>query len=416
MKEKRESQDGDKPKRKAPRDRGSGAVRQRTKNTWEGRVSRGIGRPLVYVYGKSKEEVTKKIRDEQAKPNFGGADSRITVEAWLTEWLSLVESDPTLTRSTYDLYKQKVKTYILPTLGSVRLDKLTASNIYAMLDTLTKKKKGRRTVQVAFGVLRRGLEVARKRGLIATNPARDVEPPRHKPKERVYLRSLDEVKAFLTEAEKSPLKALFVLLFDTGCRLGELLALKWADVDEKNALLHIRATLTRDKAGEWVATPPKTATSLRTIKLPSSGVEILKALHKESLNAKVGSLWVFHRENGKPLGRDGLVRCELNKIATAIGKPGFSSHSLRHSSVSLLMSQGVDLRTIQTRIGHSTPRLTLSLYSHAMLTAQDSAVSVMDEVHRGIQESETKMSGIDGGITTKSAQTGKKQIPQSLAG
>jgi len=417
MKEKIEPLNGEteRKKRKSPRDRGSGAVRQRPNGSWEGRVSHGVGRPCVYVYGKTKEEVTKKIRDEQAKPTFDGADPRTTVEAWLTEWLSLVENDPTLTRATFDVYSHKVKKYILPTLGQIKLGKLSANHIYALLDMLTKKKKGGRTVQVTFGVLRRGLEVARKRRLIASNPASDVEAPRHKPKERVYLRSLDEVKAFLAEAEKSPLKALFVLEFDTGCRLGELLALKWADVDRKNGLLHIRATLTRDKAGDWVATPPKTPTSLRTIKLPTSSVEVLNVLHKASLNSKVGSHWVFHRKNGKPLGRDGLVRCELNKIATAIGKPGFSSHSLRHSSVSLLMSHGVDLRTIQTRIGHSTPRLTLSLYSHAMLNSQDAAVSVMESVHR-TRESESVMSGITSGIDDKSTPSEKSEIPQSLAG
>jgi integrase len=206
------------------------------------------------------------------------------------------------------------------------------------------------------------------------------------------------------------------LASSTGCRLGELLALQWADVDEKNALLHIRATLTRDKAGAWVATPPKTATSTRTIKLPSNGVELLKALHKASLNSEVGSHWVFHRKDGKPLGRDGYVRCELKKIATAIGKPGFSSHSLRHSSVSLLMSQGVDLRTIQTRIGHSTPRLTLSLYSHAMVSAKDAAVSVMDDVHRGIRESESSISGTISGTDPEIAGSTKNEIPQNLAG
>ncbi len=397
------------------RDRGSGGIRQRQNGTWEGRVSRGVGRPLVYVYGRTKQEVVDKIRTEQAKPQADNEDKRLTVEEWLTKWLSLVENDPSLTRSTFDLYSHKAKTYIIPHLGSVRISKLTSGRIYTWLDSLVEETKRGRTVQVAFAVLRRALEVARKRGLIAANPALDVERPRHKAKERVYLRSMDEVKAFLTEAEKSPLKVLFVLGLDTGCRLGELLALKWADVDEKNALIHIRTTLTRSKTGEWVATPPKTATSLRTVKLPSSSLEALKTLHKASLNSNVGSLWVFHHKNGKPLGRDGKVRVELQKIAKAIGKPGLSSHSLRHSSVSLLMAQGVDLRTIQTRIGHSTPRLTLALYSHSMLETQDAAVAVMEGVHRGVRES-ANVSGTVSGTAPNSATADKNEIPQSLAG
>jgi len=393
------------------RDKGSGTIRQRKDGRWEGRVSHGLNTTPVYVYGKTKQHVIEKIRTEQAKPQADNEDKRLTVGQWLERWLELVESDASLSRSTFDVYKHKVKKYITPHLGAIRLTKLTPRDIYDMLDALAKEKKGGRTLQVVHGVLHRALEVARKRGLVATNRATDVEKPRHKSRERVYLRSLDEIKAFLEATDRSPLRALFIVMLDTGCRLGELLALQWKDVEEKNAILHIRATLTRDKSGKYVATRPKTETSVRTIKLPSSSVEALREHHKTSL----ASAWVFHNE-GLPLRRDGLVRCELERIGKSIGKPGLSSHSLRHSSVSLLMSLGVDLRTIQTRIGHSTPRLTLALYSHTMVNAQDTAVTALDDVHRTIRTVEDSISGQISGQTDKTILPGKNEIPQSLAG
>jgi integrase len=402
--------------RKRRRDRGSGGIRQRKNGTWEGRVSHGVDSPIVYVYGNTKKDVIEKIRTEQARPRADNEDKRVTLEEWLTKWLDLVEHDSSLSRSTYDVYKHKANHYIIPQLGSTRLSSLKAGAIYGMLDKLAKAKTGGRTTQVVFGVLRRALEVARKRGLIAANPALDVDMPRHRAKERVYLRSIDEIKTFVEAADKSPLRALFIVGLDTGCRLGELLALQWADVDEKNAVLHVRATLTRGKDGKLVATRPKTATSVRSIKLPASSIEALKAHHKDSMNAGKATTWVFHDDNGQPMRRDGLVRCELSRIGTAIGKPGLSSHSLRHSSVSLLMSRGVDLRTIQTRIGHSTPRLTLSLYSHAMLTAQDSAVSVLDEVHRSIRQADQSVSGTISGMGDKTTPSENSEIPQTLAG
>jgi len=359
------------------------------------------------VYGDTQQDVIEKIRTEQAKPQAENENKRLTVGEWLAMWLELVENDPSLARSTFDVYNQKVRTYITPHLGKIRLAKLGAREIYTMLDALSKEKKGGRTLQVVHGVLRRALEVARKRGLVATNRAADVEKPRHKARERVNLRSLDEIKAFLEAADKSPLRYLFVLMFDTGCRLGELLTLQWKDVDEKDALLHVRATLTKDKSGQLVATRPKTATSVRTIKLPASSVEALREHHKTSL----ASTWVFH-DNGLPLRRDGLVRCELERIGKAIDKPGLSSHSLRHSSVSLLMTLGVDLRTIQTRIGHSTPRLTLSLYSHTMVRAQDAAVIALDDIHRTIRPVEDSISG----QTQNPVVVKENEIPQSLAG
>lgn len=399
-------------KRTAKRDRGSGCVRQRKDGRWEGRVSLGIDSKPVYVYGKTKQDVIEKIRTEQAKPHADNEDRRLTVGEWLTTWLDLVDHDASIARSTYDVYKHKAETYVKPHVGAVRLSKLKARDIYRMLDALTKEEAGGRTIQVAFGVLRRALTVARKRGLIATNPAADVDTPKHKAKERVYLRSLDEVQAFVKAAEASPLETLFLVGLDSGCRLGELLALQWADVDTKDGLIHVRATLTRDKDGRYVATRPKTATSVRTVKLPSKSAEALREHRKASMD----STWVFHDESGQPLRRDGLVRSELSEIATAIKKPGLSFHSLRHSSVSLLMSEGVDLRTIQTRIGHSTPRLTLALYSHSMLKAQDAAVIALDGVHRAVRQPEQIASGQVSGQSDISANDLENEIPQSLAG
>jgi len=420
-------------KRTTKRDRGSGCVRQRKDGRWEGRVTLGVNSNPVYVYGKTKQDVIDKIRTEQAKPRADNEDKRLTVGEWLTRWLTIVESDVengALSRSTFGVYSQKVKTYIKPNLGDLRLSKLTPKHIGGMLESLAKERRvkdaskpkrgqnlrkekiGGRTLQVIHGVLRRALAVATmpQYGLIPMNPAAAVVKPKHKAKERVYLRSLEEIKAFVDATEESPLRTLFILGLDTGCRLGELLALQWADVDTKNGLLHIEHTLTRDNAGKLVATRPKTETSRRTVKLPASSVEALKDHHKASMD----STWVFH-DDGLPLRRDGLVRSELKRIGEAIKKPGLSFHSLRHTSVSLLMSEGVDLRTIQTRVGHSTPRLTLALYSHSMIKAQDAAVIALDQVHRAVRNLEN-VSGQLSGQTDISEDDQKKQIPQSLAG
>jgi integrase len=380
---------------------GTGWVGERGDGRFEGRLRTEDGRRVSF-YGKSKKAVSDQITTYLRDPDKTYDSENLTVGQWLDQWLASVKADTRCRLATYDLYSNTVKKHLKPHLESIRLSKLSRADVYDMLDNVkTKKGKGDRTRQIAHAVLHRAIRVAFKRDKVARNIVALVDKPSAAKKPKIFLASEEEVRKFREAAVGSRYHALYVTALDTGLRQGELLALKWDSVDLQRGMIHVRATLTRDETKKLVSTPPKTPSSIRSVRLARTTIELLKEHQKTQMACSRGlSTWVFPNEDDYgPSCKDGFLREEFQGVAKRAGMPGLSFHGLRHSHATMLAALGVNIKALQERLGHSTTRMTLDVYSHLTSTIQGEAVTALDAFYEKMAGKE--IGGQIGGQTAK---------------
>lgn len=359
---------------------GSGWIGQRRDGRFEGRIRTEDGDRKSF-YGKSEKAVGDKITAYLRNPDKSHDPENLTVGQWLDRWLKIVKADPDVRLATYNLYSNMVKKHIKPYLESIRLAKLARADVYEMLDNIkTKKGKGDRTRQLAHSVLHRAMQVAFKRDKVARNIVALVDKPSAEKKPKIFLKSEEEIRKFHEAAVGSRYCAMYITALDTGLRQGELLALKWDSVDLQRGLIHVGATLTKDESKKLVPTPPKTWSSRRSVSLAKTTVDLLKEHEKAQMASKRGlSTWVFpNKDDHGPTCRDGFLRKELFEVAKQAGVPGLSFQGLRHSHATMLAALGINIKAVQERLGHSTTRMTLDVYSHLTSTIQGQVVTALD--------------------------------------
>ena len=205
------------------------------------------------------------------------------------------------------------------------------------------------------------------------------------PRREFRTLSPGEAARFLKAALSDRLYGLHVLALHTGMRLGELLGLRWADVDLNGAVLSVRQQVYR-LAGEWHYSEPKTAAGRRTISLSASAVEALRVCrlrqNEERLQA---SAWedndlVFCNRLGRPLEKATLLRRSFWPALERAGLPRIRFHDLRHTAASLLLAEGVHPKIVQERLGHSSISMTMDTYSHVTPNLQAEAAERMDRL------------------------------------
>jgi integrase len=232
----------------------------------------------------------------------------------------------------------------------------------------------------------RALGQALKWGIVTRNPAALVTPPRHKKSEGAAL-TREEVGRLLEAARESGdrVEALYVLAVHTGMRQGELLGLKWSDVDlaAKTMRVNRQAQRHRDRGG-LVLAEPKNA-SRRTVPLTDTAVEALRHHGKRQAEERmrVGSLYedvglAFASEIGKPLDAQNVVNRSFKPLLKGAGLPDMRWHDLRHTAATLLLSEGVHPKLVQHLLGHASISMTLDRYSHWVPSMGTHTASAMD--------------------------------------
>lgn len=199
----------------------------------------------------------------------------------------------------------------------------------------------------------------------------------------------EQARSLLAAAAGNRLEALYVLALTTGLRQGELLALKWKNIDFDGSALEVRGTLQRVKAGLVVA-EPKTAKSRRRVDLSLAGLAALRQ-HKvcqAEERLRLGSAWqdndfVFTDEEGAPIEATKFLRTSFAPLLKAAGLPAMRFHDLRHTAASLLMGRGIHAKVVSEMLGHSQIAITLDLYSHVTPTMQREATLAMDAIVSG---------------------------------
>src|SRR5215208_1342481 len=316
-----------------------------------------------YVSAKTKTETEQKLRQAMTD-----ADRGLTFDAgglaladYLDRWLNDSVRD-TVRETTFERYEQIVRMHIKPALGGVKLKALTPTHVRGLYKEKLQSRSPR-TVQYVHVTLHKALKQAVSDGLIPRNVTDAVKPPQIRQEE---IRPLmpEQVNALLSAARGDRLAALYVLAIHTGLRQGELLGLKWEDVDLEEGTLQVRRTLTTAKGGPVLSTP-KTKGSRRTVKLTQSAIEALRSHLQRQLGEidRAGSLW---EENGQPLDRRGTVKYQFKKLLKYAGLPDIRFHDLRHTCATLLLGRNVNPKIVSEMLGHASIAITLDTYSHLL--------------------------------------------------
>jgi len=210
-----------------------------------------------------------------------------------------------------------------------------------------------------------------------------VDPPRMRYHEMATLTE-EQARTFLDAAVGDRLEALYRLALTTGMRQGELLALKWRDIDLDGASLQVRATL-QNTGGEYRIIEPKTQSSRRRIALPVTAVEALRShlTRQSEERRRAGKAWedndlVFPNTVGRPLDGLNLMKYWFLPLLKRADLPRIRFHDLRHTAATLLLGQGINVKVISEMLGHADVSITLRVYAHVMPHMQQQAADAMD--------------------------------------
>ena len=369
------------------RGNGEGSITYRKKDKrWQGSCTVGYdenGKPRRrYFYGKSRDEVKEKIDEAIKVVNATGSyeeKRNMIVAEWLNEWLYNYKKH-SLRPTTWESYEMNVKKHINPVIGGIKLAKLTTSDIQRLYNIKLSpggradKKEGAlslRSVKYIHTILKQALEQARKQHLILHNPAEATVIRREEDKKDIKFLDTEGVKKLLGRVKDSKHYPAYLLELATGLRRGELLGLRWKDVDLENGTVSVNQNLVRTKEKGLIFQPPKTKYGKRTIEIPENVVKELKK-HKAKQNEYkmlLGDAYqkhdlVFCKEDGSPYCPRTFAR-QFEIFAEKAGLQGITFHCLRHTFATLSLQEGIDIRTTQENLGHHDSAFTINVYSNA---------------------------------------------------
>jgi integrase len=366
-----------------------GTICQRSDGRWVAVVNLGYGpdgkRKRKSFYGKTRKEVADKLRQALQDHTSGLPidPKRMSLSDFLTSWLE-DSVKPSVRVTTYENYKTLVNTHIMPSLGQVQLQKLSPQQIQQFLNYKLESGLSTRTVQYLLVLLRRSLGLAVKWALVQRNVALLVDPPRVKSKV-IQPFTPAQARQFLEALRGDKFEALYTVALALGLRRGEALGLRWDDIDWEKGTLTIRASLQRAE-GKLQLLEVKTDRSRRVVKLPKLALLALKSHRTRQLEDRLlaGARWkehglVFPTGIGTPYDPRRLNE-DFEKALKRAGLPRIRFHDLRHSAATLLLAQGVPVKTISELLGHSTTRMTLDVYAHVLETMKQEAADSMDAV------------------------------------
>jgi integrase len=362
-----------------------GTIYQRADGRWEAKATVGYGVRRSF-YGTTRQEVVQKLREAQQALESGLplGDGRQTTTQFLESWLRAVEHR--LRQSTWNRYCELVALHIVPALGQVRLAKLSPQHVQQFYAQKLASDLSPTTVRHMHATLHRALGYAVKQGLVPRNVTDAVEAPRMRHAEMQVLSAV-QARAFLAASWSERLHALFVLALATGMRQGELLALRWQDVDLVRRTLNVRASLRYQLGKGFKFEEPKTKHGRRTIALAPELVAVLQ-LHRTNQDqerAALGPIWrnqdlVFASEVGGPIEATNLIRGSFARVLRTSGVPRVRFHDLRHSCATLLLAERVNPKVVSELLGHSSVAITLDIYAHVLPDMQQDAVTAIQGV------------------------------------
>ena len=370
---------------------GEGSIRKRKDGRWEGRYTAGhnpaTGKQIFKnVLGKTQAEVREKLKKallECERIDYTKT-GQYTVGIWMDAWYENV-AQIKVRASSHQTYKGYIEHHIKPYIGTIPLEKLTTMDLQKLYrKLLTKGRVDRieakdqpkglsaKTVRNINQVISSAMDLAVTQKIILINPTKACELPKVEHKEMQTI-PMEQLEAFLKEARETGVYEMYYIALATGLRRGELLGLKWQDIDWKNGIIKVRRQVARVD-GEIMEAPLKTKNSYRAVSISQQAIEVLKT-QKEKTNDQ----YVFPSPNGGPISPDS-VNNMLKRVLARAGIPKVRFHDLRHTFATIALQNGVDIKTVSGMLGHFSAGFTLDTYAHVTTSAQKEAAKTMGQV------------------------------------
>jgi len=367
------------------RGRGEGGIYKTKEGTWRAQIQvdgERLGNTL-----RTRKQAVEWIRNIKNEFERGLSADGISLfyGKFLDEWL--IVKKQSVAEQTWSYYSQIIRDYIKPNLGYLKIREITSRKIQKFYNDMVENGVGLRTIEKTHTIIHASLNAAIKYGMIPSNPEKGTEYPKPKKKEMKFMNK-DEVLRFLRISRENRDRnyALFYLAIVTGMRQGELLGLMWKDIDLENGIISVKQNLKRMIGGGLVLSKPKTESSLRSIRIGSDSIEVLREQKNriENEEQEIKGLWiddgfVFPTKIGTAMDPSALVK----KFKLSLKRAGLSEirfHDLRHTSASLMLNNGVDIFVASKRLGHAKPSITLDVYGHLLSSAQNEVADKMESL------------------------------------
>jgi integrase len=379
---------------------GEGSVRQRSPGHWEARVTVGVdarGRQVRHsLYGKSRTDVVAKMNAALQGIALGVAphSDRQTVGEFLHAW---IEGETSIRPTTWRRYRGLIDHQLIPLLGKVKLVQLTPQQVSVAMRRAAAGGLAPRTVNHARAVLRSALADAQRWGTIARNAAALAEPLEVPAAKQAPVRP-EEARAILETFRGTDLEAVVGTALYLGMRQGEILGLRWKDVDLERKVLRVTGALQRvprverqDPEVMSKIVEPKTKRSRRTLRIPVPLVELLAVQRQRQREdrLRLGPAWsepiaglVFTRPTGYPMEPTGVTH-RFEEGLRRVGLPVRRFHDLRHAAATLMLASGTELKVVSSVLGHSTIGITADTYADVLQELHDDAADRLAQLLGG---------------------------------
>ncbi len=374
---------------------GEGSIRKRSDGRWEGRYTAGrnpeTGK-VIYknVLGKTQAEVKAKLKaaiEESANLDMLKAE-QYTTGQWMDVWFencAKIKVRP----SSHQTYRGYIDNHIKPNIGDVPLNKLSSLHLQKLYKKLLAggrvervESKGQpkglsaKTVRNINQVISSAMDFAKNQKLISSNPTDGCALPKLEHKEMKTL-PVEQLTSFLREAKESGVFELYYIELTTGLRRGELLGLKWEDIDLTQGSLRVQRQVARIN-GEVIEAPLKTKNAYRTLPLSTDAVDVLREQRKKNGS----SSYVFPSPTGGPISPDSVLHM-LHRVLKRAGLSQVRFHDLRHTFATLALQNAVDIKTVSGMLGHYSAGFTLDTYTHVTTSAKKEAANTMGSILSG---------------------------------
>lgn len=328
-----------------------------------------------YVYARQYSEVRRQLLQRKAEQLCNGGGAACIRQGTLAEWMPYWMESQVLgcvKASSYQTYQNLIKRHLLPGLGEYELEQITPGMVCDFVESLRASGLSFSTTKSVYRLLAAAMRFALDEGRIGRNPCRKI---RMQPDERPEQRVLSRAEQEKIEAAAGGEKELPILLsLYTGMRLGEICALRWADIDWDRRTITVRRTVQRVAGSNGAAKTtlmigtPKSIYSHRVIPIPDFVLDTLRC----SMAKAGASEYIFSLSSQAADPR--TMQRRFKRMAERLGFPDAHFHTLRHSFATRLLELGVDIKTVSALLGHGSAKTTLDFYAHSMIDQQRAAI------------------------------------------
>lgn len=362
---------------------------------WDSRQQKQIN-----VYGKTLAELRPKVKAKLSQFNEElQLATNKNVEQYFEYWLKTFKFN-TLKSTSYDRLERIVRVQIVPVIGTIKMKAVTTNDIQKVYETVA-KDHAYSTIKKVHEALNGCFKHAFLMGDITKNPMLVAKPPREKnivkPTKEIQVYTDEQIKVLVSTIQSEwkdnqffRVAPLFILMLNTGLRIGEALALKHSDIDLNNRVLMVNHTLSkvvvRDKdkdstsASQYILTEPKTKTSKRKVDLNTNAVNALKEMEIRNKKKGLGySEFVFCSEELNHFNPRS-IEDTFKRICARANLPYYGLHSLRHTFVSRCFSKGIPIEIVSELVGHSSVSITRDVYLHILPEQRKSAIELLDAI------------------------------------